>query len=248
MRARYVALVVVVLPSLAAAQSLCNPCVDPSVGWPRLYDNAGTASMTKSVTADDLLRLGLVTAADMLAQVPSNLPFADQRNLVADRSLFRLRAERLAARSEPAPPLVHETTLAAPVESVWHAWTTNAGLSAWLAPRADINLRIGGKLRVAYDAAGVFGDTAVENEILAYDPQRMLAFRVTQAPADFPHAAAADTWTVVYLDAVNADSTRVRVVVNGLSSNPAAQDVRAFFESSNAETLRRLEERFGTPQ
>jgi hypothetical protein len=73
----------------------------------------------------------------------------------------------------------------------------------------------------------------------------MLAFRVARAPANFAHVAAvAEMWTVVYLDAASADTTRVRVVVNGLSD----EDARAFFESGNDETLRRLEERFGTPQ
>jgi uncharacterized protein YndB with AHSA1/START domain len=143
---------------------------------------------------------------------------------------------------------VHETVVAAPLENVWRAWTTNAGLSAWLAPVVDIDLRIGGTLRAAYDAnAGLEGDTAVVNEILAFDPQRMLAFRVAQAPRDFPYAdAVASMWTVVYLDAVSADATRVRVVVNGLGEDDAGQATRAFFERGNAQTLRGLEERFGT--
>src|SRR5690606_37572992 len=111
-------------------------------------------------------------------------------------TLVRLRAERDAAQSEP-PPLIHETILAAPIDNVWRAWTTSAGLSAWLAPRADADLRIGGKLRVAYDAAGLFGDTAVEYEIMAYDRPRMLAFHVTRPPTSFPHTAAlASMWTV----------------------------------------------------
>jgi uncharacterized protein YndB with AHSA1/START domain len=171
-------------------------------------------------------------------------------------TLSRLRLVQTAPAAPASfSPLVHETVVAAPLESVWRAWSTSAGLSAWLAPLVDIDLRIGGTLRVAYDAnAGLDSDTAVVNEILAYDPPHMLAFRVVQAPRDFPFAAAvASMWTVVYLDASSSETTRVRVVVNGLGDDApnaganAAPGPRAFFERGNAETLQRLEERFGTP-
>jgi uncharacterized protein YndB with AHSA1/START domain len=169
---------VVASGNLLAQDSLCNPCVDP-----RMRPGSGYPSVTpgRNVTAEELRSLGLVRAADMLAQLPNAAP----------------RAESLSAPN-PGPPLVHETVVAAPLESVWRAWTTNAGLSAWLAPVVDIDLRIGGTLRAAYDAnAGLEGDTAVVNEILAFDPQRMLAFRVAQAPRDFPYAdAVASMWTV----------------------------------------------------
>lgn len=248
MRARYVALVVAVLPSFAAAQgrgSLCNPCVDPPLGAPRQFHNVDSVSGSRSITAADMQRLGLVGAADMLAQLPSNVRVEGGFSL--DAVLAEQGVVRALVQLELAPPLIYETAVTAPVESVWRAWTTSAGLSAWLAPLADVELRIGGKLRVAFDpAAGLGGVTAVENEILAYDAPRMLAFRVKQSPASFPYVdAAAAMWTVVYLDAEGSNATRVRVVVNGLGSD---EEVRAFFARGYAETLRRLEARFGMPE
>lgn len=146
-------------------------------------------------------------------------------------------------------PLVHEIVVAAPVANVWRSWSTSTGLSGWLAPLATIELRPGGTLRVSYDGSGVDSATAVVNEILSFDPQRMLSFRVARAPSNFPHAAAVSAmWTVVYLEPVSATATRVRAVVNGLGDDEAGQNARAFFEAGNAETLRRLAERFGTPQ
>jgi uncharacterized protein YndB with AHSA1/START domain len=173
-------------------------------------------------------------------------------NLAAGARTLTLVDGRRVIVSEPASPLlpgtplVHEAVVAAPVDDVWRAWSTSTGLSAWLAPQAAIDLRIGGSLRVSYDGSGIASDTAVVNEILAFDPRRMLAFRVTKAPTDFQFATAVATmWTVVYFEPVGDSATRVRVVVNGLGSD--ATEARAFFESGNAQTLQRLVERFGAP-
>lgn len=249
MRARNFAVVLALLPSFAAAQgTLCNPCVDPGVGSPgQQFRNADPLSRaTRTVTAEDMRRLGIVSAADMLRQLPQNVSAEGQGNFELGATLAQTRAQQASAQTGLAPPLVYETIVTAPVESVWRAWTTSAGLTAWLAPLADVDLRIGGKLRIAFEVStGLTGRTAVENEILAFDPPRMLAFRVKQSPPNFPYVdTAAAMWTVVYLDAESAAATRVRVVINGLGSD---EEVRAFFARGYAETVRRLEARFGTP-
>ena len=39
-------------------------------------------------------------------------------------------------------PIVSESTIDAPVDAVWAAWTTSEGLRAWLAPHAETELRL----------------------------------------------------------------------------------------------------------
>jgi hypothetical protein len=74
--------------------------------------------------------------------------------------------------------IVTEGVIDAPVNEVWDAWTTTAGLGKWLAPHADIDLRIEGVMRANYDPEGALGDAnTIENRILAYEPGRMLAIR-----------------------------------------------------------------------
>ena len=47
---------------------------------------------------------------------------------------------------------------------------------------------IGGEIRSHYDPKGSSGDAeTIVNEILAYEPERMLAIRIKQAPASLPH-------------------------------------------------------------
>jgi len=151
-----------------------------------------------------------------------------------------------APHAQNLEPLVHEGVIEAPIAAVWDAWTTSEGLESWLAPHAEIDLRIGGKMRSNYDAGASLDDPqSIENTILAFDPLRMFSIRVSKAPANFPFAEVVmDMWTVVYLDAVDAARTRIRVVGLGFTADPQSQAMRNFFEQGNAATIRQLQQRF----
>lgn len=65
-------------------------------------------------------------------------------------------------------PIINEEIVDAPVENVWAAWSTSDGLRAWLAPHADIDLRVGGLMRTNYNTSGTLGDPqTIENAILS---------------------------------------------------------------------------------
>lgn len=152
-----------------------------------------------------------------------------------------------AAAAQPPAPLVHEGTIPAPIETVWQAWTTSEGLQSWLAPHADIDFRIGGRMRANYNVNGNLDDPGtIENTILSFDPYRMISIRVSQAPANFPFPSAVyDMWTVMYFEAVSAEETHVRVVANGFQDNEESRRMRAFFEQGNAATIQQMRERIG---
>lgn len=149
-----------------------------------------------------------------------------------------------AAQAQEPEPLVHEGIVGAPIERVWEAWTTDAGLQSWLAPHAEIDFRISGKMRTNYSADGSLDDPgAIENTVLSFDPYRMISIRVSKAPDDFPFPNAIyQMWTVLYFEPVDPDRTRVRVVANGFSSDEESQAMRAFFEWGNAETIQQMQE------
>jgi uncharacterized protein YndB with AHSA1/START domain len=86
-----------------------------------------------------------------------------------------------------APSFVHEATFPAPISDVWRVWSTSEGYKAVGVALADIDLRVGGLIRSRYSADGVLGDEqTIENEILAFEPPRMIAFRIHKTPANFP--------------------------------------------------------------
>lgn len=139
-----------------------------------------------------------------------------------------------------------EGMIDAPVAEVWSSWTTTGGLEAWLAPHAEIDLRIDGLMRTNYDKNGSLGDSGtIENRILAFDPERMLSIRVATAPANFPFKdRVSEMWTVLYFQPTPDGKTLLRIVGLGFGSDPESQKMKAFFKQGNDYTLKQLQKRF----
>lgn len=148
--------------------------------------------------------------------------------------------------AQDVSPVTSEGIIAAPVDSVWAAWSTSSGLRAWLAPHAEIDLRVGGLMRANYDPAGVIGDSGtIDNQVLSFEPRRMLSIRVAKAPKGFPFPnAIQQMWTVLYLEECGPGRTRLRVVSLGFEPDEESQRMRAFFERGNAMTVQALQRRF----
>lgn len=150
---------------------------------------------------------------------------------------------------EPAGPApaapgsqVTEGFINAPVSEVWRLFTTSAGYQATGVDKAEVDLRVGGLIRSHYDPKGTLGDPeTIVNEILAYEPERMLAIRIKQPPASFPYREAiAGTWTVIYFTPAGQDMTQVRIVGLGYRDDDQSRAMRRFFEQGNRWTLDRL--------
>lgn len=149
----------------------------------------------------------------------------------------------------PAPaaePQVTEGFINAATPEVWKIFTTAEGYKQTGVAQADVDFKIGGTIRTRYDAQGQLGDAkTIVNEILAYEPERMLALRIKQAPADFPYKdAVAGTWTVIYLTPAGENMTQVRIVGLGYTDQPQSQAMRKFFSDGNKSTLEHIAKRY----
>jgi uncharacterized protein YndB with AHSA1/START domain len=144
-----------------------------------------------------------------------------------------------AQTSDLPAPLVTEGFINAPLAEVWSIFTTSEGYRKTGVAHAQVELRIGGEIRTHYDPKGRLGDPeTIVNEILAYEPERMLAIRIRQAPASFQHRAAmAGTWTVLYFTPAGDAVTQVRIVGLGYDDSEASQAMRKFFAEGNRWTL-----------
>ena len=154
-------------------------------------------------------------------------------------SVIALSLMLSAADVFPAEPQVTESFINAPLAEVWGLFTTSAGLQRTGAAHAEVDLRIGGEIRADYDAKGKLGGPAtMVHEILAYEPERMLAIRLKQPPASFPDPQTArQIWTVLYFTPSGPDMTHIRVVGLGYSDDAASQSVRRHFAERNRWTL-----------
>lgn len=144
------------------------------------------------------------------------------------------------AHSEPQQAV--EGFVNAPLAEVWRIFTTSEGFLKTGAVQAQVDLRLGGAIRAHYDPKGQLGDPhTLVAQILAYEPERMLAMRITQAPADFPHPArVGELWTVLYFTASGEDMTHVRIVGLGYADDAESRTLRSFFERRDRATLDRI--------
>ena len=145
----------------------------------------------------------------------------------------------LAAGARAAEPHVTEGFVNAPVAEVWRLFTTSAGYVQTGPAKAEVDLRLGGTIRSHDDPNGELGDPeTLVKEILAYEPERMLALRVKQAPASLPHREALEgVWTVLYFTASGDDMTHVRIVGLGYSETQVSQAARELLALGNRQTL-----------
>lgn len=142
--------------------------------------------------------------------------------------------------------LRHEGIIDAPVAEVWKALTTKEGMESWMVAHAEIDLRVGGKMRTHYDPKGVLGDeNTIENTILSYEPLRMLSIKATKPPASFPFKKAIENmWSVIHFEPVGENRTRVVTIGLGYGDDEDSRKLRAFFDQGNAYTIRKLAEKF----
>ena len=138
-----------------------------------------------------------------------------------------------------AEPQVTEGFINLATPEVWKLFTTSAGYQRIGVAQAEVDLKVGGTIRTHYDPKGRLGDAnTIVNQILAYEPERMLALRLKQAPANFAHKDAIDTiWTVIYLNPAGEGMTQVRIVGLGYNDSPASQATAKFFAEANRSTL-----------
>ena len=166
--------------------------------------------------------------------------------LLAASCCWGVTVAQPARQSEDAPSFVNEATLNAPVGAVWKVWTSGEGYKLVGVALADVDFRIGGLIRSRYSASGALGDDeTIENRILAYEPQRMIAIRIERPPKSFPFREAwKSTWTVVTLSDLGNNQTHIRVASMGFGTDEESMTMRRFFESGNAATLKTLQSHF----
>ncbi len=160
--------------------------------------------------------------------------------------IVSIAAMAFAVPAKATESIVAEGVVNAPVLAVWNAWATTAGLKSWLAPHADIDLRVDGLMRSNYDPKGSLGDAGtIENRVLAYEPERMLSIKVSKAPEKFPFKSkVGDMWTVLYFQPTPDGKTTLRIVGMGFGTDEESQKMKEFFKQGNAFTLAQLQKRF----
>ena len=141
---------------------------------------------------------------------------------------------------------VNEGVIDAPIGEVWKVLSTSEGYKAMGPALAEVDLRIGGTIRSRYTADGTLGDAeTIENTILAYEPPRMMAIRISKPPASFPFPNAwRSTWSVITLSEAGEGKTLMRAASLGFGTDEESLAMRRFFESGNQLTIESIRAHF----
>lgn len=156
---------------------------------------------------------------------------------------------RVHAAEKDLTTLTHSTVIRASKAELWQVFATAQGMQRWMAPRVEIDLRVGGTIRSSYDpTSDLEDDRTIVNTILALAPERLLALRCTQVPAGFPFRdEIQDTWSVILLEELGPERTRVTFQGMGYTADEGSQRMRAFFQQGNQHVIQQLAALFARP-
>src|SRR5450631_4581913 len=77
-----------------------------------------------------------------------------------------------------------EVVVGAPIETVWQAWTTKAGVQTFFAPDAEIDPRVGGAFHIHMDPLAEPGLKGADDmRFMALQPPTMLSFDWNAPPS-----------------------------------------------------------------
>jgi uncharacterized protein YndB with AHSA1/START domain len=158
----------------------------------------------------------------------------------ADGSKADLAAVRDTSSVEASGARVLQDTVRihAPAATVWKALTDQASYRAWVAPGSVIDFRIGGRVDVAFNPKAKAGDPPdISQEITAYLPGRMIAFRNLKTPP-LPGAVAYPKLAVVMaLNPLPGGDTEVSLSQVGYGAGADFDALYGFFKGHNPEYL-----------
>jgi uncharacterized protein YndB with AHSA1/START domain len=162
--------------------------------------NSITAISFSRLLASSLLALAPVFSGRAIAEDASRLP-AGATAAAANRSMIRA--------GEKAHDIHVAANVNAPIEEVWRVFTTSAGAEEFFAPKANIQLTIGGAYEIFFDPADPTKSTQ-GMRLLSYSPGEMVSFQWS-GPPSLPEVRNGGMWVVVELRRVSATVTRVEL-------------------------------------
>jgi len=148
--------------------------------------------------------------------------------------------------AENGVSFVNEGIVDAPIEEVRKIVSTSEGYRVLGPAQAEVDLRIGGKIRARYGSDGpLWDEETIENRILAFEPPTMMAIQIEKPPKSFPFKEAwKNPWSVLTLKPLEGGRTLVRAASLGYGSDSESDAMRKFFETGNQQVIQNIKKHF----
>lgn len=145
-------------------------------------------------------------------------------------------------QSDQPKRLDWEVTVPASLGVVWDAFTTQAGMTSWLAPRATVELVPGGAWRAQFPGYAEAG-----GNIVVFQPDTLLVL-TAMAPEQFPTVRRERTLAVFTFTAHGDAETVVHLAQTGWKDGPEWERAYAYLTTGNTQLLEALYTRFAGGQ
>jgi uncharacterized protein YndB with AHSA1/START domain len=137
-----------------------------------------------------------------------------------------------------------EVTVPAPIDAVWQAWTTSAGIESFIAPEAVVVAKVGGAFHIHFDPYAEPGMKGADDmRFMALQRPTMLSFD-WNAPPSLPEARQQRTFVIVRLADVDGKSTRVTLHHTGWGHGGEWDKTYAYFDRAWSAVLANLKKRY----
>jgi len=131
--------------------------------------------------------------------------------------------------------LRHEVVVDYPLEKAWALLSTKEGLTSFMAPQFELELKTGGKWWANYSATATPTDPGwIRNTVLSYIPQQMISVKLNLLPG-FPKEAveAGTLFAVLEFQDLGNGKTRVSESLAGFGTGEGWDKVYEFFKNGN---------------
>ncbi len=137
-----------------------------------------------------------------------------------------------------------EVVVSAERQKVWETLTTTEGVTSFLAPAAQIELRSGGPYEVYFLTDAPEGQRGSEGcRVLSFVEGRMLSF-TWNSPPKLLDSRIRRTFVVIELDDADAGKTRVRLTNGGYGAGSDWDEAFAYFSRAWPAVMSNLQKRF----
>ncbi len=144
----------------------------------------------------------------------------------------------VAANADASEKMLRfEITVPAPRAEVWKAFATSEGLTTWLAPNSNVELKPGGEWMVHFPGGSTGG-----GNIVSFVPQKEIVISAL-APDQFPTVRAQRTTARFELED-HSKGTLVRLTQTGWKDGEEWDRAYEYLTAGNAQLLATLHRRF----
>jgi uncharacterized protein YndB with AHSA1/START domain len=139
---------------------------------------------------------------------------------------------------QPEKRLDFDVEVPASLDDVWKAFTTAEGMTTWVSPEAEVELREGGKWLAKFGNAAPGGGT-----ILKFTPLKEITI-AAMAPESFPTVRRERTTAVFSFTVIDKGNTRVHLTQTGWKEGEEWTKAFDYLAGGNAILLNMLRNRF----